>query len=89
MKITPVELQAGKLSAVINSSNYQETIGAWLDEQRDLALKAFCCELDDKKMYRHQGQYQLIDTLKLWIDAVMSMASAAANKRKELEKNNE
>lgn len=83
MDKTQVEHQADKLDAVLKDPNYRETIGAWLEEQRVLALRQFAAntELTEREMYRWQGTFRTIDAMQFWIKSVLDRAEAARKKR--------
>lgn len=78
---TQAEMEADRLAAVLSDENYKKTVGAWIVEIQDQALRDVMTKTD-VEAERAKGAYSAIEELKNRIELAMAKREALAAKKR-------
>lgn len=84
---TPEELEAELLHTLIDTTNWQKTIGKWLEELQKDSIHQMMTNLEIDKVRQAQGRFMACEEIFSRIDAVMAKAEAKkARRQKEIQR---
>lgn len=79
--LSEAEKKALELRSLTETKAYVNTIGAWLLDEKEKAIRLMSEATDPSEVHRAQGAYGIITSLLLRIDSTLSRASSVSARR--------